>query len=378
MPPYNDIQLLRPCPLGLPLHVLAPQCDKKCAHDKNLRACGPIFYKEDPWPHFHAAWRSGELQRRGFISAGAPGREGDGKFRDPGFNLNAHDADFGNSRKPSPKNEQDLQGKYRWRRPFVQPQVHSAEQEEVLFGIGGVGAGDIRQGQLGDCWLLGSIAAVAGRFPNCIRRCLRWDPAVGVISFRFRSPDDGKPRWLLLDDQIPVYNHNERDFVFCSSIEKNELWPVFLEKGFAKWMGGYMNCRGGVQNVIISCCEPMQALSFATRSKTYYGDLEMGLWKELLEFEDSGWLVKAAAKTTKGHLRDPITGLVGGHQFSVLDMIEVRLDKNKDFVSGFLPWLESGQAASEVLAEQSEIPRNICIHNETGNTVNIELRVTFG
>ncbi|CAD7922252.1 unnamed protein product, partial [Amoebophrya sp. A25] len=64
----------RPCPLGLGLHVDAPIGDKKCNHDKNLRASGPIFYKQDPWEAFQTAFRDGVLAH---LTADS------GKIRDP-------------------------------------------------------------------------------------------------------------------------------------------------------------------------------------------------------------------------------------------------------------------------------------------------------
>ena len=35
---------------------------------------------------------------------------------------------------------------------------------------------------------------------------------------------------------------------FVRSLDPNELWPIILEKGFAKWAGSWEEMAGGLQN----------------------------------------------------------------------------------------------------------------------------------
>ncbi|CAD7956626.1 unnamed protein product [Amoebophrya sp. A120] len=221
-----------------------------------------------------------------------------------------------------------------------------------------------------------------------MQRCLRYDKEIGVFTFRFSSPDDQRPRWLLLDDLIVCDLQDPKKFIFCHSSEPNELWTIFLEKAFSKWMGGYMNCRGGVQNIVIQCCEPMQALSFGMKS-LLITTLENKHWKELLGLQDKHWIVKAAAKPIKNNkfARDPITGLVGFHQFSVLDFYELKLENSSDktkksFCHNFVPWLErianneEHQSLPPTVQEdflQHYKQQEIHIYNETNATVAIDL-----
>ena len=57
---------------------------------------------------------------------------------------------------------------------------------------------------------------------------------------------EGKARFLLIDSQIPVQQDGTPTFV--QSKDPNELWPIVMEKAFAKWAGAWENLAGGLQN----------------------------------------------------------------------------------------------------------------------------------
>lgn len=62
--------------------------------------------------------------------------------------------------------------------------------ESPEFFNDGVGYGDIVQGQLGDCWFLSAIAAVATK-PGLIEKlCVARDEQVGVYGFIFCRDGD--------------------------------------------------------------------------------------------------------------------------------------------------------------------------------------------
>lgn len=49
---------------------------------------------------------------------------------------------------------------------------------------------------------------------------------------------------VIIDDQFPV--DNKENWVFGHSTDKNELWPLILEKAYAKLYGGYHMIIGGI------------------------------------------------------------------------------------------------------------------------------------
>ena len=98
-----------------------------------------------------------------------------------------------------------------------------------------------------------------------IKNSLDYDIEIGAFSFRCQSPDDGKARWLLLDDRLPcklkaIAKSDERnsEFIFCRSAEQGELWPSFLEKGFSKYCGCFQNIVGS-NSSLCARLVPMEA-----------------------------------------------------------------------------------------------------------------------
>jgi hypothetical protein len=107
---------------------------------------------------------------------------------------------------------------------------------------------DIRQGTLGDCWLLSALSCLA-EFPAQVEALFRTNAsptprltpsAFGVYSVRLCI--SGEWTDVRLDDFIPcsplggpVYARNHG----------NELWVLLVEKAFAKAMGAYSALEGG-------------------------------------------------------------------------------------------------------------------------------------
>jgi hypothetical protein len=108
----------------------------------------------------------------------------------------------------------------------------------------GIDASDICQGQLGDCWLLSALAALAEQ-PATIQNCFLTDSFNPRGKYGFRLWDDAAKQFvtLYIDDFIPV-NEKSGKPVF-SSPSGNEMWVMLLEKAIAKLCGSYANIEGG-------------------------------------------------------------------------------------------------------------------------------------
>jgi hypothetical protein len=63
----------------------------------------------------------------------------------------------------------------------------------------GIGCGDIKQGSIGTCWLLGAIGSVAGSKPERLEKLFcEYDTEVGVYGLRFCI--DGEWMYVIVDD----------------------------------------------------------------------------------------------------------------------------------------------------------------------------------
>lgn len=103
-----------------------------------------------------------------------------------------------------------------------------------LGGSFGIRGDQVRQGSLGDCWLLATMAALADANPDAIREMIT-DNGDGTYTVKLWI--DGKRESYVVDgdfivnDGVPRYAGGNR--------EPNVLWPLVLEKAVALAMGGY-------------------------------------------------------------------------------------------------------------------------------------------
>jgi len=196
----------------------------------------------------------------------------------------------------------------------------------VLFK-GGANPGDIQQGQIGTCFLLGALGAVAANKKDAIRRAfIAFDIELGIYGVRFCI--NGEWEHIIVDDIMPVDKHNR--LLYARSKEPDEVWCPILEKAFCKLHTCYEMCDGGKPSqAIFSVCGGTSGM-FAIEDQhkkdpTLY-------WTILDSALNRGWLltttfvidVSKVLKAGVGKCGEAVlpTGLVGGHVYSVLRIVE--------------------------------------------------------
>jgi Flp pilus assembly pilin Flp len=109
---------------------------------------------------------------------------------------------------------------------------------------------DVSQGQIGDCYLMAALAAMAHRRPEVINKNVK-DNGDGTFTVTFyeqrtwRSP---KKVDVVVKAEFPARDGN---WVFAQpgdkSGDKEELWPMLYEKAWAQYKGGgdYAKIVGG-------------------------------------------------------------------------------------------------------------------------------------
>jgi hypothetical protein len=110
-----------------------------------------------------------------------------------------------------------------------------------LFGPGGPSYLDVRQGNVGDCWLLSSLAEVAVRAPADIRNMFTYDGTtvengslVGVYTVRLFD-NNGVARNIIVDTELPAGG------TMYDRPVNGVLWVALAEKAYAQANGlGYV------------------------------------------------------------------------------------------------------------------------------------------
>jgi hypothetical protein len=106
-----------------------------------------------------------------------------------------------------------------------------------------ISAEDVCQGALGDCYLLAAFATLCERkvfIQNCFLTTT-YNP-YGKYKLRFYDLKAKRYVVIVIDDYIPCNNNKKPIF---TKFNGHEMWPLLLEKAYAKFKGNYHNIEKG-------------------------------------------------------------------------------------------------------------------------------------
>ena len=208
-----------------------------------------------------------------------------------------------------------------WRRVkdilLTEEEIQQGEEIKHIFSDG-ITPMDVKQGKLGNCWLLSSIASLA-EFPRLVQRVILIKEANKHAYYKVKLCKMSKWKTRPLDDYFPCIPLS--DTIFSRNIGK-EFWVLLLEKAFAKLYGSYSQLVGG------HCKEGLIDL---TGCPTYHFDLNLPeyqqkiisgeMWRDLTQFDQSKYLITAGTKEFP--TENPNAGLVKEHAYSILRVAEL-------------------------------------------------------
>ncbi|KAG5188255.1 hypothetical protein JKP88DRAFT_287577 [Tribonema minus] len=107
--------------------------------------------------------------------------------------------------------------------------------------VEGVHAGDIQQGVLGTCYLLGALAGLSAHKGHLESIFVAHDFEAGVVGVRFFDHNCWK--YIIIDDLIGCNEDGRILYSHCKA--ENEFWLPLIEKAWAKLHGCYEQTSGG-------------------------------------------------------------------------------------------------------------------------------------
>lgn len=144
--------------------------------------------------------------------------------------------------------------------------------------VNGASSTDIKQGSVGDCYLLASLGALADKTSSVVTSMFK-DNMDGTWAVRFYRLDGTKyvEDWVTVDRYLPVNAAGRavfQDFGGVASSTKNELWASLAEKAYAQWARGnsYNSLSSGWANIVFGQVTGSPAASFMGM-KTAQADL---------------------------------------------------------------------------------------------------------
>jgi calpain-15 len=113
-----------------------------------------------------------------------------------------------------------------------------------LFGSEYIRPEDIRQGEIGNCWYLSSITALA-EYPGRIESTFlnKELSAAGVYGVQMYAL--GVPVTVMVDDYLPLVGASGSRTRYSKVGTDGSLWGPIMEKAFAKFHGNYARIVAG-------------------------------------------------------------------------------------------------------------------------------------
>ena len=116
--------------------------------------------------------------------------------------------------------------------PAVDPEAGPTTLMQLKLGsMKNISAADPKQGALGDCWIVASLASIAHTQPDVVRRLIQKDGAEYYVSFKRFDGD------AYVEERIavkPSFYVGDAGLLYGQG-----AWFALIEKAYAKWVGGY-------------------------------------------------------------------------------------------------------------------------------------------
>uniref|UniRef100_A0A0B7AGX8 Calpain-3 n=2 Tax=Arion vulgaris TaxID=1028688 RepID=A0A0B7AGX8_9EUPU len=198
-------------------------------------------------------------------------------------------------------------------RPFEWKRPHEL-CDNPEFITSGASRFDVRQGELGDCWLLAAVASL-----TCNPKLFNFvvDPNQSFTKdycgiFKFSFWHQGEWQEVVVDDRLPTFRNQ---LVFMHSTEKNEFWSALLEKAYAKLVGSYESLKGG------STSEAMEDFTGGVTEMFDLKTVPPNLLSIMLKANQRGSLMGCSIDAVSGQIEAELSnGLICGHAYSVTDV----------------------------------------------------------
>jgi hypothetical protein len=205
---------------------------------------------------------------------------------------------------------------------------------------------DVRQGQLGDCYVPSAFAALAAQNPDAIKDAIK-DNGDGTYTVTFKDLDwsSGKYRDvpIKVDGDLYVRSWGGPVYGTTNSDDQNpktmELWFPLMEKAYAQWKGSYNDIGdGGMSDNIFQAILGRDGQEMSINE----GNAD-AVFAQVKKAFDAGQPISAGTYGDDQSARYTNTGIYADHSYSVLGYKE---KDGQKYVTLRNPWGESEPAGN--------------------------------
>jgi calpain-15 len=177
---------------------------------------------------------------------------------------------------------------------------------------------DVVQGALGDCYYLSALSALA-EYKNRIINIFHSREINEIGCYRIKCYIHGEEVELVLDDYFPCIGpENAPQLAFSSvEIQDNNIWPLLLEKAWAKVNKNYNNIIDGTAG------QAFQFLTPAGIDIHFHSENNLQLYNFIKEADDRKFIIccDISEKPGSGTISNLASmGLVSNHAYSIISV----------------------------------------------------------
>lgn len=208
--------------------------------------------------------------------------------------------------------------------PFVG--LHYRLYAGDLF-VGRVSGSTIGQGDLGDCFFLSSLVAVANTHASLIRRAIvPHGDGTYTVTFWERKRGVPRPLPIRVDSRFPTDARGHQKFGrgLRAGPHGHELWPPLFEKAYAVLQRGYVHTnQGGDARAALTALTGLPSRAIVPANLT-----RAALWQRLVDGVKGRHPMVTSTPTTRDLERrtgrHDLAGLLDDHYYALVGVMERR------------------------------------------------------
>ena len=182
---------------------------------------------------------------------------------------------------------------------------------------------NIKQGNLGDCYLLSALSALA-EWPRRVRELFITTEPNEAGVYRLKLYLNGVATEITVDEYFPC--KADGSFAFARNADNNTIWPMLIEKAYAKAFGSYQRIESG------HMMESLQTLTCSYIDILDHHETPLDeLWGHIKDAISKDYIILTNVHAGEASDRVKALGLVDNHAYTLIGAYEVE-DKEGDEV----------------------------------------------
>ena len=189
---------------------------------------------------------------------------------------------------------------------------------------------DINQGDIGDCWVLSGLGAIAMANPQLLASHIQSNPNGTYTVTLYQG---GKPVEITVTDTVPYNPGPNFDYPYAHDLNGNDKWTMIYEKAYAELDNGYKNIEGGFGDI------SMSTLTGQPGHRTSPGQISLG---QIQSMRSQGYAFTAGTNSGSPEIQDH-NNIVTSHEYMIKSV-----DTVHQTITLLNPWGQQGAANQKV------------------------------